>query len=755
MPTFDFLPLLWWGLPLAALPLIIHLINLMRHRRVKFAALEFLLASQRKYRSRVLLKEILLLLLRTAVVAGIVLALAQPRWKHALGTLLGGARTAHAVLLDDSYSMGDASGGGADGTTAFDRGRRVVERIIGELAAASGPQELAVGRFSALASGAGSFDVPRQAVTPEAVQAIRGELAAMRPSAGAAGPREPLETAAELLGAGADAAKVVWLVSDFRAKDWKVADETVATLRQLADAGVELRLVDCAEEASGPGNLTVERLEVNGGVPATGVLVPLEVAVRNDSSSVVRDVQVELREDGESRPGLRIGEIPGGGVATRRFDARFVKPGGHLVEARIQSDVLPADNVRTAAIDVVDRVDVLVIDGDPRAAGRTGDAFYIAAALAPGSGAPTGLRPRIEPPRALAAIDLSGFDCVWVLDVERLDDAEVAALEAYARAGGGVVFFTGPRTNADTVNRTLHRGGEGLFPVPLAGPVDLLPDTSAAPVPDLVAEDHPVVAVLAGQRNPLLDSVRVGRYLAVERGHDPPSGSGLRRLLSLRTGAAFAVERPFGAGLVAAVLSTAAPDWNNWARGNPSWVVVMLELEGHMARARRRAETLRVGDPVAVRLEQGVDEIDVDFSVPPDGTIVRQAAVAEGAGMLEARLPAAATPGGYVARWRRLDGTERERLIAVNVDAGEGRLERFGRERLDRTLTGIPFKYDRAESFQPQAGSLAGVSLVKPLLYGLLAALVCEQLLAFSASYHPRPAVAGRATSSPRRPGAG
>ena len=45
MPTFDFMTLLWWGLPFAAAPVIIHLINLLRHRVVRWPAMEFLLAS--------------------------------------------------------------------------------------------------------------------------------------------------------------------------------------------------------------------------------------------------------------------------------------------------------------------------------------------------------------------------------------------------------------------------------------------------------------------------------------------------------------------------------------------------------------------------------------------------------------------------------------------------------------------------------------------------------------------------------------
>jgi hypothetical protein len=766
MPTFDFLPLLWWGLPFVAAPVIIHLINLLRHRKVPWAAMEFLLASQRKYRTRVLLKQILLLLLRVAAVLGIVLALAQPRWKTALGRMLGGARTAHVVLLDDSYSMGDLSADGRIGdSSCFDRGRLVVERICAELAAGPGQQEVAIGRFSAFdakppakplkaerlapdgpqaaqpQAAQEGFDIRLQAVTPRLVQEVRDELAGRSPSAAASGPRAAVAAAAGLIGGGTGAANVIWLVSDFRFKDWKTADETASLLRQLSDAGCELRLVDCAAEGGDgrqPGNLTVERLEMAGGVPAMGVLVPLEVAVRNNSDQPVRDVAVDLREDALGRPGVRIAEIPAGGVGTQRFDARFTKAGPHLVEATIAADAVAADNRRTLAVDVVDRVDVLLIDGDPTGGGRAGDAFYVATALAPGAGAPTGLRPRIEPPRSLATLDLSSFACIWVLDVERLDTPEIAALEAFARAGGGVVFFTGPRTQAEVVNRSLHRGGEGLFPVPLAGPVDLLPDAAAgaAAAPDVVVEEHPVVAVLSGQRNPLLDAVRVERSMAVERGFEPGATSGLRRLLSLRTGGPLVVERPYGDGMVVAVLSTAAPRWNNWARGNPSWVVVMLELESHLARSRRRAESLEVGDPVTVRLDAAVDEIEVDMAVPPDGTLVHQTAVALPGGGLEATLPATSAAGGYTARWRRLDGTERERIFAVNVVAEEGQLERIGRERLDRALAGVAFKYDRAESLQPDTTTLAGVPLVKPLLHLLAAVLIIEQLVAFSASYH-------------------
>src|ERR1700742_3629097 len=108
------MPSFLYPLPIAlatgiiALPIVIHLINLMRHRRVEWAAMEFLLASQKRNRSWVMLKQLLLLLLRMAAIAAAVLMVAQPILENKLGALFGRSKLHHIVLLDDSFSMSDA-----------------------------------------------------------------------------------------------------------------------------------------------------------------------------------------------------------------------------------------------------------------------------------------------------------------------------------------------------------------------------------------------------------------------------------------------------------------------------------------------------------------------------------------------------------------------------------------------------------------------------------------------------------------------
>ena len=741
MPSFDHPSILWWGLPLAAAPLVIHLISRLRHRVVRWAAMEFLLAGRRKSRTRVLLQQLLLLALRTALVLGVVLALAAPRWRQPLGALLGGASRAHLVVLDDSGSMADRSGAAAgDARTAFDRGRQVVERLVADLAAAGAGDEIAVARSSLLASGTTVDLLARRRVSPETVTAVRDALDRTRVTSGTAGCREAVAAAAAVLSGDDSRRSVVWLVGDCRSRDW-LDPGAAAPLGRLAEAGTEIRFVDVGVDRGTPGNLGITRLEAVGGVPATGVLLPMEVEVRNDGPDAARDVVVELLEDGGGRPAVRIDELAAGQVATRRFDVRFAAAGGHVVEARLPPDILAADDARWTAIDVVDGVDVLVIDGSWPEGMAAGDAFYVTSALAPG-GVATGLRPRVEPAEALATTDLARFDAVWLLDVPRLGDAALDALNRFVRDGGGVVFFCGPRTQADVVNSSWYRGGAGPFPVPLAGPVELLPAAAEAAAPDLMVDDHPVVAVLAGQRNPLLDAVRVQRFWALARDHDLAAAGG-RRLLSVRTGQPLAVERRLGTGTAVAVLTSAAPTWNNWARGNPSWVVVALELESYLARGRRRAETVTVGEDVSVRLAAGTDEPEVEFVVPPEGTVVRHTARPDGPGRLVARLPATDAAGVYEARWRRLDGTAAGRRIAVNVSPDEGRLERAGRQQLAEALAGIPFRYDRGEAISSPEATSAAPSLAGPLLAAVVALLVAEQLAAYAGGYH--------STALPRR----
>lgn len=97
-------PVLLLALPLAALPVIIHLIHLYRRRRVKWAAMIFLQAAQRMNKGFSRLRQILILALRVLAVAALILFVARPLAGGWLG-LTGGAPDTVLILLDRSASM--------------------------------------------------------------------------------------------------------------------------------------------------------------------------------------------------------------------------------------------------------------------------------------------------------------------------------------------------------------------------------------------------------------------------------------------------------------------------------------------------------------------------------------------------------------------------------------------------------------------------------------------------------------------------
>ena len=190
-------------------------------------------------------------------------------------------------------------------------------------------------------------------------------------------------------------------------------------------------------------------------------------------------------------------------------------------------------------------------------------------------------------------------------NIDRLDAAEIAALEEFVKAGGGLGIFLGEQSRADFINEQLYRDGEGLFPLPLAGPAELVVDRLEK-APDLEVTDHPIFAVFAGERNSFLGAVTINRYFAAEKNWPPEPDSATRVIARLRNKAPLAVEQQFGEGRVVAFLTKASPletalgSWNNWGRDNPSYVVAMLELQSYLS-APRHPDTTSPGRHAAGR----------------------------------------------------------------------------------------------------------------------------------------------------------
>src|SRR6476620_6888284 len=98
-------PFVLWGLPLILLPVIIHLINRMRHRTQPWAAMRFLVAATRSSVGHAKLRQFLILLFRVLAVLMLILFIGRPLAGGWLGWVLSPAPDVVLALLDRSASM--------------------------------------------------------------------------------------------------------------------------------------------------------------------------------------------------------------------------------------------------------------------------------------------------------------------------------------------------------------------------------------------------------------------------------------------------------------------------------------------------------------------------------------------------------------------------------------------------------------------------------------------------------------------------
>jgi hypothetical protein len=760
--SFLFPTLLTIGLPLVAVPILIHLINLRRQQRIRWAAMQFLLESQRRNRRWILLKQLLLLVARMGVIAVLVLMLAHLVLKNEWLSLLGRGTTHHLVLLDDSYSMSDRW----NETTAFHEGKRAVQGIVDQASQQSDTQLVTLLRFSEAArlSAGAQPKVFAEQINDAFRSRLESLLAGWEASQMDVGPADALKAIPRLPLSDDEQTLIVYLVGDFRARQFTSATEIRKLLADLKEKErvSQIHLVRSVREQR--PNLAVTSLKPESGVRAAGVEMWMSVTVANYGDAPARGVTVQLEQDGDALPAIVLDDVPPRGEVSHKFRVQFAGTGAHWLGAALPADAVGVDNRRYFACDLPAARPVLIVDGSPD--GRGGRQLSLA--LAPGGNTRTGWQPHVEPARFLADADrLNEQAAVCLLDVPRLADDELAALESYIRGGGGVAFFVGANIDRSFYNDRLFKNNdEGLFPAPLKLPTQLL-DREGEATPDVEVTEHPLFQVLSGRRNGFLPLLMVDYFYALASDWQPPDDGGTRIIARLRNEAPLVIEKKYGKGRVIAQLTklssadTPLGRWTNWSL-NPAFPVLANELASYLAVSHDDDPLLEVGDDLVISTEEGKYEPRFRVVLPGKVAASRTTTAATGADGLGASANAGSRPevtieaasankrltaklenvsdsGIYEVQLQPLNGAVERRVFAVNPPVGEGDLAITPAPELTRQLAGVDYQMHDAADMALDSQQLAGFQMGDALLGGLVVLLLVEQVLAYLASYHIAP----------------
>ena len=207
-------PAFLFALPLAALPVIIHLIHLYRRRQVKWAAMMFLQAAQRMNKGLSRLRQILILALRVLAIAAILFVITRPLAGGWLG-LTGGAPDTVMILLDRSASMEQQNP--ATGVSKRLAGVRNVSKAIDD----------AVGTRSRLVLIDSALREPQPLEKAGALL----DLPQTEPTETAADIPALLQSALDYITRNKTGRTDVWLLSDLQQSDWDASGGRWETLR--------------------------------------------------------------------------------------------------------------------------------------------------------------------------------------------------------------------------------------------------------------------------------------------------------------------------------------------------------------------------------------------------------------------------------------------------------------------------------------------------------------------------------------------
>ena len=505
-------PLFFVALAGLAIPVLLHLTQREKKQIVRFPSLMFVRRIPYQSVRRRKIQNWLLLMVRMAALALIILAFTRPLIDRADVPTGGADAREMVVLLDTSYSMGfgdhwaqaqAAARERIDGLTASDRGSVVL-----------------------FGSGA---DIQLRSTSERSRLKATVDSATPSPSSTRFSPA--LKVAGSILTESTLPRREVVIISDFQRGGWR--GEEGAKLPE----GTTLTPVQIQSPAN-RGNLSVTGVTFTRGSFSGQQRLVVTAGVSNRTDQAVTGSTLTLEVGGLSIATKPVVAEPGSS-ATVVFDAFTVSGRNTRATVRLSDDALAADNTFNFVVSPVEPVHITVVDR-----GSAASALYLTRVLSIGES------PKFEAVfrqgDALSDDDLRRSAVIVLNDVE-VSAALARRLARYVEQGGGLFVATGSRAR---------------WPQE----VDLLPATVGAPV-DRTRGDaarvgsleygHPVFEPFRAPRSGDFSSIPVYGYRNVTAAKDA------QVLARFDAGTPAVLERRLGRGRVLLWASTLDVSWSD------------------------------------------------------------------------------------------------------------------------------------------------------------------------------------------------
>ena len=556
-------PLFLIGLLAALIPVAIHLIRREKPPKVMFSTIRFLKKTSKKLVLFQHLQQIALLLLRAAVIVLLVLAFARPLFNQSVARLLDADPQSAVILLDLSMSMRWQDN--------FDQAKAEALAVVDRL---SGGDELGLIAFS------GAAEVVRELDTED------GQLRELiesfdEPGFGSTRYYPNLRLADQMLEDSRYENRAIYLISDFQEVGLQGADESW----KLAP-GVALYLIDVGSADS--ENLVLTDVRSPEQLLEDSAQQQILARVRSTGTQYLGSGEVSLSLNGQMVDRRPV-DLTDRSEQVVTFAVDFEAEGDYVGEIRIAGDDFADDNAYYFTVDVLPKINVLLVNGEASDNWFDDEGHWFGLAVSSTDSSPFSLQ-TIDPAE-LSAAAMRQSDVVALLNVGELTSSQAAALGEYVVNGGSLLIAPGDRVDERAFNQQL---GE-ISPARLEQV-------------GLLGRDDYLVIADYDRRHPILRPLG-SDWSARFQGHWRLTPSeDAKVLMQFDNTEAALVENDVGEGKVLLFASSLDLEWNNLALQG-LFLPFVHETLRHLVRSEAGQSTYEIGD--SINLAQFVSDAAV------------------------------------------------------------------------------------------------------------------------------------------------
>ena len=521
-------PAVLFGLFAASIPVLIHLFNLRKLKKIEFSTLAFLKELQKNRIRKIKLKQWLLLALRVLIILLLVLAFARPTLEGvAIGGTTSAAQTTAVFILDDTFSMSIVD---ADGSY-LNQAKQSIQELVRNLQEGD---EVAL----ILVSGGGRDDIKPSTNLSEFINMVDE----IEPSFSSGYLHEAIVEAANILAESKNFNKEIYIFSDFQSS--RISEKgSLSDLSQLL--GEKVKIYSFNYSGKEIYNIGVDDIKIETQIFEKNKPVIFNASVTNYSTREVNNAVVSLFVNKE-RTAQKSVTLEPGQSSVITMEALIKEAGYNSVFVEIEDDEIMQDNKRYTTLFIPDKIPIIIFYDDEK------DVRFIELALQSSSNRET-FEISKRNLSQLASVNLGQFDVVFIVGSENLNSPE--RLRALVENGGGLFLFPGSETSEESFQKLLNS-----FDLPSShGSFGEAGDRSNVVNFDNVEFNHPVFQNIFTEgikRN--IESPDINHHFKIT-----PEGKGIT-IISLMNGSSFLSEFKLSKGKVFLCNTSPVLSWSDF-----------------------------------------------------------------------------------------------------------------------------------------------------------------------------------------------